>query len=101
MNETREDLNLQQLSNVGTDANTGIPNAEELVDENPRGDESNANKPSAESACGNSGVIVVVDDGAHLNIRRILHRRVTKSSARIHRGTLTTTIKAASTLSSP
>ena len=67
-------MSLQQLSNVGPNANSGIPNAEELVDESPSSDEDNTDEPSTESACGNGGIIVVVGDSAHLSVRRVLHK---------------------------
>ena len=92
-------MSLQQLGNVGTDTNTRVSDAEELVDETSGGDEDNTNKPSTESARGNAGVIVVVDDSTHFGVGRILPQ-VTKDSAAIQRGVRTMMIKAASTLSS-
>jgi hypothetical protein len=93
-------LNSQQLSNVGTDANSGVPNTEELVDETSSGDEGDTDEPSTESVCGNGGVIVVVDYSTHFGVGRVLPQRVTKSSAGTQHGMLTMTVKAASTLSS-
>ena len=91
--------NLQQLGNVGTDADTRVSNAEELVDETSSGDEDDTNKPSTESARRNAGVIVVVDDSTHFSVGRILPQ-VTKGFATIQHGIRTMMTKAASTLSS-
>jgi hypothetical protein len=65
-------LNLQQLSNVGTDGDTRVSDAEELVDETSSGDEDDTDEPSTESACGNGGIIVVVDDSTHFGVWRVL-----------------------------
>lgn len=56
------------MSNVGTDANAGIPNAEELIDETARSDEADTNEPSTEGARREGGVVVVVNDSAHFCI---------------------------------
>ena len=92
------DSNLQQLSDVGTDGDTRVSDTEELVDEASSGDEDDANKPSTESARGNAGVIVVVNDSTHFGVGRILPR-VTKRSATLQHGIHTMMTKAASTLS--
>jgi len=71
--------NLQQLSNIGTDADTRVSNAEELVDETSGGDKDDTNKPSTECAGGNCGVVVVVDDSTHFGVGRILpqgHKKI-------------------------
>jgi len=75
----RADSNLQQLSNVGANADTGVSNAEELVDETSSGNEDDANKPSTESARRNAGIVVVVDDSTNFGVGRVL-AQVTKGS---------------------
>jgi hypothetical protein len=100
MKYAKEDSSLQQLSNAGTNANTRISNAEELIDETANSNEDDTNEPGAESTCGNGGIVVVIDDSAHFSIGRVLHQRVTMGSAGIQHETLTTTTRAASTLSS-
>ena len=83
MRYAKGDLSLQQLGHVGLDTNSGIPNAEELIDETSSGDEDDTDEPSTESACGNGGIIVITDNSAHLNVRRVLYWRVTRSWVKI------------------
>ena len=96
----KEGWSSQQLSNVGTHANSRISNAEELVDESTNSNEDDTNEQSTEGACRDGGIIVVIDDSAHFGIWRVLHQTVTKDSLRIQHETLTTTTRAASILSS-
>ena len=96
----KEDSHSQQLSNVETHANTRISDAEELIDEAAGSNEDDANEPSTKSSCGNGGIVVVVDDSSHFGIWRVLHQRIKKDPVRIRHETLTTTTRAASTLSS-
>ena len=97
---TEEGWSLQQLSKVGTHADTRISNTEELIDETTNSNEDDTNEPSTESACGNGGVIMVIDGSTYFGVRRVLYQRVTEGSVRIQHGTPTITIRAASTLSS-
>ena len=73
---------LQQLNKVGTHADTRISNAEELIDETTNSNEDDTNEPSTESACGNGGIIMVIDDSADFGVRGVLHQRVTEGSVR-------------------
>ena len=68
MRYLKEDSSLQQLSNIGTHGNTRIPNAEELIDKTSDSNKDDANGPSTESACGNGGIIVIIDDSAHFSV---------------------------------
>ena len=79
MRYAKGDLSLQQLGHVGLNTNSGVPNTEELVDETSSGDEDDTDEPSAESACGNRGIIVITDNSAHLNVRRVLRQRSKKA----------------------
>jgi hypothetical protein len=96
----KEGWSSQQLSNVGTHANTRISDAEELIDETANSNEDDTDEPSTESARRDGGIVMIIDNSAHFSIRRVLHQRVTMSSAGIQHETLTITTRAASTLSS-
>jgi hypothetical protein len=63
----------QQLGNVRTDTDTGVLNAEELVDETTSSDENCTDDPGTECTGGQIWVIVVVDHSADLGVRRVLH----------------------------
>ena len=62
---------LQQLSNVGTNRDTRVTNAEELVDETSSSHEDDTDEPSTEGAGRHHGVIMVIDNGANFGIRGI------------------------------
>jgi hypothetical protein len=63
----------QQLGNVRTDADTRVPNTEELIDETTSGNENGTNDPGTECAGGQIWVIVVVDHSTDLGVGRVLY----------------------------
>ena len=75
-----ESWDLQQLSKVGTHTDSRISNVEELIDEATNSNEDDANEPSTESACWNGGIVVVIDDSANFDVRRVLHQKGRKWS---------------------
>ena len=70
--EIRRSSSSQQLSDVGTHGDAWIANTEELVDESPSGNEDGTDEPSTKSACGNGGIVTVIDNSAHFSVRGIL-----------------------------
>ena len=63
----------QQLGNARTNSNTGVSNAEELIDETTSGDENCTNNPRTECAGRQIWVIMVIDHSTDLGIGRVLH----------------------------
>ena len=70
--ESEAGENVQQLGDVGANADTRVANAEELVDKTTRSDEGRADNPGTECTGRHVRVIVVVDDSADLGIGRVL-----------------------------
>ena len=89
------------MGDVSTNTDTGVANAEELVDESTSTDEDGADNPGTERTGGHIGIIVVVDNSTDLGVGRVLdgvHQTLTST---VRTGLkLTTMISAASTLSS-
>lgn len=92
--------NAQQLGDVGTNADTRLANAEELVDEGTESNEEGANNPDAECTSGRLRVIVIVDDSTNLGIGRVLDGALDLAYTGRIDLVLTTVMRAASTLSS-
>jgi hypothetical protein len=91
----------QQLGEAGTNESTGVPNAEELINESGSSNEKGANDPGTECTSGRIWVIMVIDYSTDLGIGRILqalHQR--PACAMRIRLRHTTMIRAASILSS-
>ena len=93
--------NAQQLGDVSTNADVGVANAEELVDEATETNENGTDKPGTECTGGHIWVIVVIDDSADLGIGGVLcGSDQTLEYTAIIGLILTTAMRAASTLSS-
>jgi hypothetical protein len=63
----------QQLGNIRTNADTRVPNSEELIDETTTSDENCANDPGTKCAGRHIWVIMVVDHSTDLSVGRTLH----------------------------
>jgi hypothetical protein len=91
----------QKLGNIGTNDNSIVLNAEELIDETSSSDENGTYEPGTECASGHIWVIVVVDYSTDLGVGRVLHASHQRPTCTVRIGLrLTTIIRAASILSS-
>lgn len=64
---------VQQLGHVGTNADTRVANAEELIGKTTSSDEESTDDPGTKCAGRHTWVIMVIDDSTDLGVRRVLN----------------------------